>query len=91
MNRWYDMYLPPGIAAMPSTTRRQTSLTLDRALLDEARVLGVNVSRAAEDGLAQAVRAARARRWQAENAAAIEAYNRFVAENGVPLSAARKF
>lgn len=76
---------------MPSTPRRQTSLTLDRALLDEARDLGVNVSRAAEEGLAQAVGAARARRWQAENAPAIEAYNRFVAENGVPLSAFRKF
>lgn len=41
--------------------RRSTSLTLDRALLDEARALGVNVSRAAEAGVAAAVRAARAR------------------------------
>jgi antitoxin CcdA len=76
---------------MPTATRRSTSLTLDRQLLDEARELGVNVSRAAENGLAAAVRAARAQRWQEENRAAIEDYNRFIEANGVPLSEFRKF
>ena len=71
--------------------RRSTSLTLDRRLLDEARELGVNVSRAAEDGVALAVRAARARRWQEENAAAIDDYNRFIDAVGVPLAEFRKF
>ena len=71
--------------------RRSTSLTLDRALLDEARALGVNVSRAAEAGVAAAVRAARARAWQAANAAAIEDYNRRIEAGGVPLAAFRKF
>jgi antitoxin CcdA len=74
-----------------TAARRSTSLTLDRQLLDEARALGVNVSRAAEQGLAQAVRAARARRWRQENGPAIEDYNRFIEANGVPLSEFRKF
>ena len=76
-----------------STTapRRSTSLTLDRRLLNEARELGVNVSRAAEDGVALAIRAARARRWREENAAAIDDYNRFSDAHGVPLSEFRKF
>jgi antitoxin CcdA len=71
--------------------RRSTSLTLDRHLLDEAKALGVNVSRAAEQGVALAIRAAQARRWREENARAIEDYNRFVAASGVPLSGFRKF
>lgn len=72
-------------------TRRSTSLTLDRALLDEARALGVNISRAAEAGLDAAIRRERGRRWQAENAEAIAGYNAFIAAEGVPLAAARKF
>jgi antitoxin CcdA len=74
-----------------TASRRSTSLTLDRRLLNEARELGVNVSRAAEDGVALAIRAARARRWREENAAAIDDYNRFIDEHGVPLSEFRKF
>jgi antitoxin CcdA len=72
-------------------TRRATSLTLDGALLDEARALGVNVSRAAEAGLAAALREERARRWREENAAAIESHNRYVETHGVPLARYRKF
>ena len=71
--------------------RRSTSLTLGRQLLDEARELGVNVSRAAEDGIARAVSAERARRWREENVVAMEAYNRFIDAGGVPLSEFRKF
>ena len=76
---------------MTAASRKSTSLTLDRRLLDEARTLGVNVSRAAEDGLTQAVRSARARRWREENAAAIEDYNGFVERGGVTLAGFRKF
>ena len=51
----------------------------------------MNVSRAAEEGVSRAVRAARARRWQEENAAAIEDYNGFIDVHGVPLAEFRKF
>jgi antitoxin CcdA len=71
--------------------RRPTSLTLNRHLLDEARALGVNVSRAAEEGVARAVAAERARCWREENAAALAEYNRFIARSGVPLAEFRKF
>lgn len=76
---------------MTTPARRSTSLSLNRRLLDEAKGLGVNVSRAAEEGLETAVRAARRRRWREENAAAIADYNRFVDEQGVPLAEFRKF
>ena len=76
---------------MTTAARRSTSLSLNRRLLDEAKGLGVNVSRAAEDGLEAAVRAARRHRWREENAAAIADYNRFIKEQGVPLAEFRKF
>jgi antitoxin CcdA len=72
-------------------TRRATSMTLDAALLDEARSLGVNLSRAAEEGVLAAVRAERKRRWAEENAEFIRDYNAWIAESGVPLAEFRKF
>lgn len=74
-----------------TATRRATSMTLDAALLDEARALGINLSRAAEEGILAQVRAARARRWKEENAADIAAYNKWIAENGIPFQKYRKF
>lgn len=74
-----------------SVVRRSTSLTLDQALLDEARALGVNVSRAAEAGVHEAVRAARGAAWRRENAEAIAEYNAWVEAHGVPLAEHRKF
>ena len=71
--------------------RRSTSLTLDRDLLDQARELGVNISRAAEAGVAAAVKAERARRWKIDNAEAVAAYNKWIEENGIPLAQYRKF
>lgn len=71
--------------------RRSTSLTLNRRLLDEARALGVNVSRAAEEGVVRAVAAARARRWREENHEAVETFNRFIDRDGLPLAELRKF
>lgn len=71
--------------------RRSTSLTLDRDLLDEAKALGVNISRAAEAGVLAAVKAERARRWKVDNAEAVAAYNKWIEENGIPLARYRKF
>jgi antitoxin CcdA len=71
--------------------RRSTSLTLDRDLLDEAKALGVNISRAAESGVLAAVKAERARRWKVDNAEAVAAYNKWIEENGIPLARYRKF
>lgn len=71
--------------------RRSTSMTLDAALLDEARALGINISRAAEAGLATAVKQARREAWQRENAEAIQSYNDYIEKNGLPLAEFRMF
>ena len=71
--------------------RKPANLTLDAALLEEARGLGLNLSAAAEQGLRAAVAEAKAARWQAENAAALASSNAWVQANGLPLSRHRPF
>jgi antitoxin CcdA len=71
--------------------KRATNVSLNEALVAEARALGVNVSRACEDGLENEVRRERARRWQEANTEGFEAWNAFVEQNGVPLAKYRKF
>jgi antitoxin CcdA len=75
---------------MPAA-RRATSLSLDRTLLDEAKSYGINISRAAEAGVLAAVKKAKTEAWQRENAAGIEAWNRYIDEHGLPLEKYRMF
>ena len=74
-----------------STARRPTNLSIDPELMEEAKALSVNASRAAEDGIARAVAEERSRRWKEENREAIESSNRYVEEHGLPLSKYRMF
>ena len=71
--------------------RRPTNVTLDEQLVAAAKELGLNVSRACEQGLSDAVSAERIRRWQEENSEALEAANAYVAEYGLPLAKYRMF
>ncbi|HEX7639029.1 MAG TPA: type II toxin-antitoxin system CcdA family antitoxin [Burkholderiaceae bacterium] len=82
---------PPLQAREPRPPRRATNLTLDAELVAQARALGVNVSQAAEAGLAEAVARRRAERWLAENDAALASSNAFVDSQGLPLAAHRNF
>jgi len=75
---------------MPALSlRKLTSLSLDQALLDEARSLGVDLGRAAEIGLREAVLGAKA--WLRENAEALESHNAWIEANGLPLERYRQF
>ena len=71
--------------------KKATNLSLDQGLLKDARALGVNISQAAEKGLEEAVRKARAEAWLEQNQAAIEASNQWVEANGLPLAKHRMF
>jgi antitoxin CcdA len=66
--------------------RKPTNISLDVALLEAAREKGINISRASEAGL----RAELERRWREDNAQAVEAYNAYVDEHGLPLSQFRQ-
>ena len=71
--------------------RKPTNVTLDEALLAEAKALNINISKAAEAGLAQAVSLRREQCWLAENQAALESSNAYVEAHGLPLARHRAF
>lgn len=71
--------------------RKATNLSIDSTLVEEARALDVNLSQAAEAGVREAVRAAKADEWMRENRDALLAYNKWIEENGLPLEEYRQF
>lgn len=73
------------------TARKATNVTLGEGLLAEAKSLNINISQAAEAGLARAVAERRAEQWLAENLAALESSNAYVEANGLPLARYRGF
>lgn len=60
-------------------------------MMKEAKGLNVNVSRAAEAGIAEAVAAEKTRLWKLENRATMDAWNGYVEAHGVPLKEHRQF
>ena len=71
--------------------RKATNLSLDSHLLAKAKSLKVNLSRAAEAGIRNAVAESKAKIWKRENRKALDSSNAFVKENGLPLSDLRQF
>lgn len=73
------------------TARKATNLSLDVDLVADARELGINLSRACEEGLRKEIAAERGRRWQEENKDAIAAWNVWAENNELPLDKYRQF
>ncbi|WP_027166700.1 type II toxin-antitoxin system CcdA family antitoxin [Mesorhizobium sp. WSM3224] len=71
--------------------RKSVNTSIDSRLIEEAKALGINMSRAAEQGIAKAISAEKTRRWQEENKAALESSNEYVKRNGLPLAKYRLF
>jgi antitoxin CcdA len=71
--------------------RKSTNITLRVDLVEEAKALGVNLSQAAEVGVADAVARKRAEKWLAENQEALDSSNAFVEQHGLPLARYRNF
>jgi len=74
-----------------ATPKKATNITLSSDVLSEAKALGINISQACDQFLRDVVKREQARRWQAENAEFIAAYNEGVARDGLPLDAWRSF
>lgn len=72
-------------------SRIKVNLTVDAEVAEEARALGLNMSRLAEAAIAEATKAERNRLWREENRAALEAYAEEVAREGLPLASYRTF
>lgn len=74
-----------------SAPKKATNVSLNPELLEEAKRLGVNVSRACERGLALQIAEVRAQRWLEENKEALASSNAYVEKNGLPLGEYRQF
>jgi antitoxin CcdA len=71
--------------------RKATNLSLAADLVEAAKALDINLSRACEAGLEAALTAERKLRWIEENLEAAEAWNAWTEKNGLPLERYRLF
>ncbi|WP_141440997.1 type II toxin-antitoxin system CcdA family antitoxin [Vreelandella titanicae] len=78
-------------AEVTKSVRKPTNLSLDSALLKEAKTLGINISRSAEAGIAEAVKLHKQKKWLEDNASALASSNEYVEANGLPLARHRQF
>ena len=69
----------------------RTNVTVDAALLSEARALGINVSATLEEQLRIRVKQAREARWRAENSGALADANEFLRRHGLWCDGLRQF
>ncbi len=76
---------------MSIEARKTHDLTVSQTLVAEAESLGLDITGAAEQGIAVAIKAEKERRWKIENAEAIQADNGYVAKHGLPLAKYRQF
>jgi antitoxin CcdA len=74
-----------------TSSRKATNVTIDAGLLQRAKSLGINISKASEEGLSRAVAAKQEALWLQSNQAALESSNAYVDRNGIPLAKHRNF
>lgn len=71
--------------------RRATNVSLPADLVESARGLDINISKACEQGLAAEVKRAREDKWIADNWDAIQSSNAYVEKHGLPLAKYRLY
>jgi antitoxin CcdA len=71
--------------------RIKVNLTLDAEVAEAARALGLNMSRLAEQAIAEAAKTERNRLWREETRAANAAYTAEIDREGLPLAGHRSF
>ena len=71
--------------------RRAANISLDAAILTEAKALRINISRACEEGLEAHIGRVRYEAWLAENGPALESSNAYAETEGLPLADLRRF
>ncbi|NHT74706.1 type II toxin-antitoxin system CcdA family antitoxin [Rhizobiaceae bacterium CRRU44] len=76
---------------MSQTARIRPDVSLDDKLVADALELNIDISSAAADGVAKAVKAERERLWLIENAEAFRAERAYIETHGLPLAKYRQF
>lgn len=74
-----------------SATKKSANLSIRADLLEEARAYKINLSQTLEAALQVELKKEKERRWLEENRAAIDAYNREIAEHGLFSDRFRSF
>ena len=86
-----DSSLPARARSLGRPNRRATNTTLPESVILEAKALCINQSQACEKGLVASVAEARMAAWLTEDRTALEAWNDYVKEHGIPLAEFRQF
>lgn len=81
----------PAMRTPVASPKKASNITLSIDVLNEAKVLWLNLSQACDQFLRELVRQEQERRWQTESAEFIAAYNTGVERDGLPLDAWRTF
>lgn len=71
--------------------KSKLNLTVRKSVADEARSLGVNMSRVAEEAIERTNRVQRNLQWAEKYRSALDAYAEEVAREGLPLAKYRLF
>ncbi len=71
--------------------KKAANLSIDSALLEQAKRLGLNLSQVLEAGLTESIRRHERELWLERNRAALEAYNEHVEKHGVFSDGLRSF
>ena len=74
-----------------SSSKKATNITLSQEVVDDAKALGLNLSKTCERLLRETIRIEKERRWADEHADFIAAYNQSVQDNGLALEQWRTF
>jgi antitoxin CcdA len=75
----------------PKARKKPTNLSINSDLLQQAKVLKINLSQTLEERLSQLILKKKRQAWKEENREAIEAYNRRIEKNGVFSDGFRRF
>lgn len=81
-----QMALGAASVESPPGRKRATNVTIDEAVLAEAKKLGINLSQTLEATLREIIRQTRIREWSSTHQAAIGSYNQLV--SGIPETTA---
>jgi len=71
--------------------KKPVNLSVNAALLQEAKSFKINLSKAAERGIAATLSESKAEQWKRENAEAIQSFNAYIEKHGLPLAKYRQF
>jgi len=75
----------------PSTPKKSANLSINADLLQQAKLLNINLSQMFEQHLVEIVRQAQSKKWLEENKRALDEYNRRIEARGAFSDGLRRF